>query len=515
MTAAPAGPGRSRRAELLWLLAAAVVFAAAATRYNLIRSMWLDEYLTWSRTAGSLADTLELAYFTSAKPPVYFLLVHWWRTLSDSIEWIRFASTLGVLGGLVALHRLSRTLGIPADWRSVALLAAVTPHLLYVGAEARVYGICLLFLCWAAYWWARVWVAEAPRPGLTTAGFVLASYLAILTFYYAGFVVAGLLLAAILYPERRVYAFRAGAALTALLIPWLPLVAVQVAGQGTYLEPIASEADSAGVLTSTGRYLASQLVATVFRLAPVHTRAGFGVLLAAGLGAVLAARLLLTRPRWSRTESKVTIALLVPVAALLGLRTLNQVHADVRHWVVLVPGLLALPALLISRIRPGPLPVALAGGLLATVAVGAASFARNERGSYDFRAAAAAIQAAERPGEPIISFDGNPGPFLYYYKGPNPVRRIPSDLYIARPSYPFTPEEAERLATFLRHAAAPERAFWIVEKYRRGGRFRPGAEVVDQYHPDSVAVTATHPVYLLRAVRARLVAPGAEPLVQP
>jgi hypothetical protein len=479
-------------------------FAAAATHYNLIRSMWLDEYFTWSRTGGSVADTIEHAYFTSTKPPVYFLAVHWWRAFSDSIEWVRFGSTVSILGALVALHRLSRTLGIPTDWRSVAVLAAFVPHFLYVGAEARVYALCLMFLCWATYWWARIWIADAPKPGWTAAAFVAASYLAILTFYYAGFVVAGLLLAAFLYPERRVYAFRAGAALTALLIPWLPLVSVQVAGQGTYLDPLATEGEPVSVLASSGKYLFSQLLDTVFRLAPLRSRPGFGLAIGGGLVAVLLARVALARPRWTRAESKVAIAAGIGVAALLGLRALNQVHADVRHWVVIVPGLLVLPLLLISRIEHRILRLGLAAGALGAVAAGGLSFVRNERGSYDFKSAAAGITAAERPGQPVVFFDGNPGPFLYYYRGVNVVRRVPADQDIPRGSYEFTPEETIRLANLLGHAAGPERTFWIVEKYREGWKLAPGTDIVSRYYPDSVSAVGSTPLHLTRVVRGRL-----------
>lgn len=503
----------SRRTETLWLVAALGVFAVLATRYNLVRSMWLDEYFTWSRTGGTLAETLEQAFYTSTKPPVYFLAVHWWRSVSDSIEWIRALSTLSILGSLVALHRLSRTLAIPADWRSVALLGAFTPHLLYVGAEARGYALCLLFLSWATYWWARVWVAEGPRPGLATAGFVVASCLAMLTFYYAGFVVVGLLVSAFLFPERRVLAFRAGAALTALMIPWLPIVAVQVAGQSTYLDPIATDSEPVAAVASTGRYLATQLLTTVFRLSPIQGRTGFAAAVAALLLAIMALRVGLGRPRWSRLESKALLAVLIPVALLLAVRAANKVHADVRHWVVVVPGLLLVPALLASRVRPRALAPALAAGLLAGLVASAVSFARNERGSYDFKAAARAISAGERPGEPIVSFDNNPGPFLYYYRhyrGSNPVRRLPADLSIPRGAYPFTPEEEERLRAYLGHAALPSRRFWIFEKGFESPRFRRAAEVIDRYHPDSVAVDTTYRLFRLRVVAARLVTPGAE-----
>jgi len=483
-------------------------FAVLAVRYNLIRSMWLDEWFTWSRTGVSLSDTIEHANFTSSKPPVYFVAVHWWRVFSDSIEWIRLLSTAAVLGALVALHRLSRTLEIPADWRSVALLTALAPHILYVGAEARVYALCLLFISWAMYWWARVWVAQAPKPGWATVGFVAASYFAILTFYYAGFVAAGLVLAALLFPERRVYAFRAGAALTALLIPWLPLVKAQVSGQGTYLRPIAAKVGVLSKLASTASYLGDQLLETVFRLAPLKARPEFAGVVAVGVLVVLAARLGMSRPRWSRTESKVTLAVLVAVGSLLGLRTLNQVHADVRHWVVVLPGLLTLASLLVSRVQANRLRLGLSAGLLGIFALGAASFARNERGSYDFKAVAQAIMERERPGEPILSFDGNPGPFQYYYHGPNVVRRVPADLMITRRSYAFTPEEVARVANALSHAAPPKRAFWLFEKHYQGYRFEPGIEVIDRYLPDSIVVETTVPVHLMRAIRARLVSPA-------
>jgi hypothetical protein len=114
------------------------------------------------------------------------------------------------------------------------------------------------------------------------------------------------------------------------------------------------------------------------------------------------------------------------------------------------------------------------------------------------------ITAAERPGQPVVFFDGKPGPFLYYYRGVNVVRRVPADPNIPRGSYEFTREESIRLANLLGHAAEPERTFWIVEKYREGWKLAPGTDIVSRYYPDSVSAVGSTPLHLTRVVRGRL-----------
>lgn len=505
-------PAPARRWLSQWaaLLVALLIFAVLSARLSLVKSMWYDEYLTWSRTGASLSDTIDNAYFRSTKPPVYFLLVHLWRVFGSSIEWIRLVSAGAILGSLVALHKLSGVLGIGRNWRSVALLAALTPHFIYISAEARAYAVCLFFLCWAMFLWAKVWVAASPRPGWTTVGFVAMCYLAMLTFYYSGFVVAGFLAAALLAPGRRWYAVRAGIALLVLFIPWLPLVLFQIGVQRTYQPPLAAETLTWWQTVSTTGIAIGEVVRdAVFRLSPLGSRVEFKLGLGAALVALVALRLTGPRPRWSRAETQVAGLALVGIAGVLAVRVANKTNADVRHWVVIVPSLLVLVALVTSRLAAGFGRLG-AAGLVAVFAATAVSFTRNELGSYDYRSAARWISQHERPDEPIVIFDFKPDPFRYYYRGRNLVREIPENqrTRLGQGRFEFTPIEIRRLNAFLRRAAPPSRTFWAVQQYQPGPRLPPPSVTIDRYLRDSVAIIEQKELHKARVFRMKLIAPA-------
>ena len=74
--------------------------------------------------------------------------------------------------------------------------------------------------------------------------------------------------------------------------------------------------------------------------------------------------------------------------------------------------------------------------------------------------------AEERPGQPIVSFNINPLAIRYYYRGPNPIERIPEDQSTRKDDgrrMELTPAELSRLHSFLSQSQAPDLLFWIIE----------------------------------------------------
>jgi mannosyltransferase len=480
---APRALARALASPALPVALAIGFLIAAATHLNLVKSIWLDETFTLDRTGRSLAETLDQARFTSLKPPVYFLLTHYWRTFDSSIEFVRLLSTGAIAGAALVLDRVSRVLEIGRGWRSVAILAALAPHFIWAGAEARHYALVLLFLSLGFLFWARLFVRESTDPWRDGAWFVLWNVLAILTFYYAGFVVAAQFVAAI--PARRWRAwFATGAAIALALAPWIPLVHYHVTAQaGSYLPDVAA----AGGPGLTGlAFLRDTLIPVWFHGSPLMFRPAAAGAVAALVGGLFLVRLVSTRPRWTRLELQLALLAGTGLALLFAVRVLNLTHADQRHWIVTAPGALLFLVATSHGIRPPALSRLGWAALVAVFALAATSFVRNERGSIDFRSAARYIHERERAGQPILVFLTNPAGFAYYYRGPNVFRRFPEDQLTFKDGgtrIELTPIERRRLAGLIGHATGDDPSFWVLEVPRQA-KLPPVLEEVLGYRPE-------------------------------
>lgn len=500
--AAPAGGWRDQ----LPLLVALAFVLVAATFINVNKSIWADEAFTMDRTRTSLAETLRLAREVSNKPPLYFVLVYWWRTVSPSLEWARGLSTACMLLAVWVLHRLGRELRIGGGLLGLGLLAAITPHFIWAAAEARVYAMVVLALSATALMFARVWVNGSDRPTRDTALFVLAAYASLMTFHYAGFILAALFLAGLVYPDRK-RLVAAGAILTALMLPWLGVISEQVDVQASYLPPVPVH----GPL-DLARWVAFEVTEILQRTVPVYASPARQAAFAGLLGGIVALRIGTARGRLAREE---WWALAFGGASFLlvaAVRFLNKTMVDTRHWIVVGPPLLLAVAVLASRLRPARLATAALAALGLALAVGAASLLRNERGPSDWHGAIRWVMATERAGEPIICFDTNTMPIAFYYTGPNGMARIPEDQSTRKDGgrrIELNDVELARLRGMLALAAGPDRTFWVIEAEKQVR----GPETIAAHLGQEVRVLERRTYHRVRAYHLQLTAPVPVPVI--
>jgi mannosyltransferase len=232
---AHAGSRRDAAAELArwWPLAVLTLLAAVLRLSTLgLQSFWYDEAFTVVRDLHpGLTSTLHSVVHTENNPPLWYLIA--W---ADS----------RVLGtGAVALRLPSALCGIalvPVAWgigselqgrRTAVLLAAlVTVNPLYVwySQEARPYGLYVFAAGLAILCFLRA--DTVPTRG-RMALFTLAAAVAVLSHYFAVFLLAGMVLWLLRAPgRRRRLALGAAAVLALVGLALLPLVIAQ-GGHGT------------------------------------------------------------------------------------------------------------------------------------------------------------------------------------------------------------------------------------------------------------------------------------------
>jgi hypothetical protein len=382
-------------------VAGLLIVLALGTLLSRIGSLSTDEAFTLHTTGSSLGFAWDEARGFEMQPPLYFLLLTIWRKAGGQLEYLRLFSTLCIGLSLLVLHRLSSLLQIGGRWWNLALLAALTPSVLWAAAEARVYALAFLLVSCMLLAAAQLWV-ERTGPAWRAGGwFVLAAFGAMMTQYYSGFVVAGICASRLLLRDRR--GWWVWPALALAMLPWVPTILTQ-AHQHPLTPPPVDLSD-----------LRYHLLDVVFRWTPLAVRSR-GQLALVVLATTLLV-LLLGRRREARSgDIGLVILGVVPVLCLTALKYSGKAQVEPRHWMAAVPGLLLLIGLGLGRLRADAPRTLLAAALFLFWGACTVSFVR----SYDkpeWRLVGQQIRS--RPGRQPVILRRIDGLALRYYLGPS------------------------------------------------------------------------------------------------
>jgi mannosyltransferase len=227
---------------------AALALAAALIRFATIdvQSYWFDEALTAKLLAMPFGDMLSQIPDTELTPPLYYVLAWPWAHVFGTGEAAlrSLSALLGVavvpVAYLVGREAVSRGAGVLA-----AALVAFNPLLVWYSQEARPYSLLVLLSGLSLLFFLRGLRRRARRE-LWLWAFV--SALALLTHYFAAFLVVpeGLWLAWVWRP--RLHAVIAGAAVAAVGAALIPLAAHERSRIGTgYIEGLSLRRRAFGV----------------------------------------------------------------------------------------------------------------------------------------------------------------------------------------------------------------------------------------------------------------------------
>lgn len=178
-----------RRTEATALLAVCGLAAVLRFATLSVQSFDFDESFTVGIVVnGSLGHVLHTIPLTESSPPLYYVLAWLWSQTFGLGEFgIRSLSALAGTALVPVTYMIARRLGSPRAGLVAALLVAVNPLLVWYSQEARTYA--LLALLSALSFWTFLRALDQPdRRRL--AAWTLASAAALLSHYFAGFLVA-------------------------------------------------------------------------------------------------------------------------------------------------------------------------------------------------------------------------------------------------------------------------------------------------------------------------------------
>jgi mannosyltransferase len=208
-----------------------LVALAAALRLWRIghQSFWLDEVFTVNLADDDLVGMLKGVRETESTPHLYYLLAWLWaKVFGDGEAALRSLSALFGIATVPVAYLAARRLFAPAVAITAAALVAVNPWLVWYSQEARAYALLVLLATTALLFFLRGRIAL----------WALFSGLAVLTHYFAAFMVAPMALW-LLWTRRDRAALVASGAVAAVGLALAPLALDQRAsGHTKFIESI-------------------------------------------------------------------------------------------------------------------------------------------------------------------------------------------------------------------------------------------------------------------------------------
>jgi len=236
--AAPAGAASvvrgERRVAPGWVLLALTALAAALRFSTLgLQSLWYDEAFTPVHVLHSgLGATLHAVVHTENTPPLWYVL-EWGisRVLGTGAVALRLLSAFAGVATVPVAWAIGRELSSSRAAVACAALVAVSPLFVWYSQEARAYALFVLFAALAMLYFLRALRDEDRRSANLTA-FAVSGSLALLTHYFAVFLLAPMVVWLAWDSDRRRAALGAIGALGIVCLALLPLISAQ-GGHGT------------------------------------------------------------------------------------------------------------------------------------------------------------------------------------------------------------------------------------------------------------------------------------------
>jgi mannosyltransferase len=324
---------RVRALSSYWPLAL-LVSVAAVLRFATLaqQSLWYDEAVTAVHVLHpSLGATMSAVVHVENTPPLYYAVEWGWtRVLGSGVYGLRAVSALAGVATVAVAWSIGRELGSRRAAIVLAAIVASNPLFVWYSQEARAYELFVLLASLAFLFFLR---ARAAPSRSNLALWALCSALALLTHYFAVFLIAAEAALLLGGRMRDVRVLAATGSLAAVGAGLLPIVLAQ-GGRGTNwianwplggrLEAVAQYyllGESGRALGRVILLLAALPILAALALAPrLSSRQRAGALLCTAVGAfAVLAPLALTLAGIDYFTPRYLVAAYVPLSAALAL----------------------------------------------------------------------------------------------------------------------------------------------------------------------------------------------------
>ncbi len=169
-----------RRFERYWLVG--ILFLAAIVRSLGIstRSIQYDDAFSFFLAGRSIPEIIR-GTAADTMPPLYYFLLHFWLQVSRELWWLRLLSLLFSLGIVLVLYFLVKQLANRKAALWAAFFAAISPLQFYHAQDIRMYALLALLQLLYAWFFIRLWMNAGRRQVINWVGLILSGTAAMYT----------------------------------------------------------------------------------------------------------------------------------------------------------------------------------------------------------------------------------------------------------------------------------------------------------------------------------------------
>lgn len=388
-------------------------------------NIWEDESYTLNTTSHGFSEVVRLSYTFEGQPPVYFLLMAAWRTISADIIFAKFFSILCIAIAALILHKLTIEISGNKNNHWMLVIFLLNPFTVWAALEIRLYAFMILLSVAAIYNFICYYKYNS-KPALFT--FLILALIGAYTQYFFTLLVAALACSLLLYKGWKSF-FILCLYLLPVVLLFLPnflYIQMQVHMHQQTTAPIPFKEIVNDMFRSPQNFLLA------LHIAPFN-RWGRWLIKTVVVISLLIAYYNLYRNRNSDNDVffKIINTLLFATGILFifysVVFTIEQLTFAGRYLTIIFP-LIIIWFLLLNTLKPVFKNLIFAGCALYFVYL-LYTYYKIPVKDYDYKKLAGYIQEIEQPNEPIVFYSSQLAlPFSSYYKGGHQIVPLPNKL---------------------------------------------------------------------------------------
>jgi hypothetical protein len=430
-----------------------------------------DEAYTLHTTARGIGYAFHQALTFELNAPLYFVLIALWRHIDDSLFFLRLFSIGCIVLTVAVIPPIARRYLPTANVWIVTMAVAWNPLMAWAALETRVYAMAILLSALLLLSFYDAFITERPRR-YTMLLYALLCAVSLYTEYYLGFLIASQFIVLLLFKPKALGRYVvSGLATLAAFAPMIAIVPAQAHSYSQAFQP-PSLLRSCAVMADI---VAHDVLPLLFHGAPA--------LYAVIALAILCAAAMQRRFLQKNAEPLLPVMLVVAAFVFAAATYVARVDVSNRHaaglYVLSVMGTFGVFAFVRPRLRKRVVFVWFCAVMLASSIAIAQTYWQGAKPG-DWIRVNRALQARERPGEPIAIFEAeNALPFVYYYRGPNRVTPVPAAIDFN--NYGIEKFAVRSDAQLRRSMPSASRIWLITAGYCNSGSLEFGCGLVERY----------------------------------
>lgn len=169
---------------ILLQIVAVIVFLVLSVVLILKKDIDIDECYTLNTISQGFLRTITQSIHFEGQLPFYFLTVHLFSYINDSLFFIRFISSIFILINFFVIYKLCKYYFKQTESFVIAIYFLFHPYSLYIGSFARSYALLSTAILISFFLLIKIYHYRDKIPNKLLIGFILVNIIGLQTHYY-------------------------------------------------------------------------------------------------------------------------------------------------------------------------------------------------------------------------------------------------------------------------------------------------------------------------------------------